>query len=432
MKRIYNYLFCLLIVGAATSCLDKYSEELLMNSPVYLDYTTLRSSVKQSNPRDLVHPGKICFKDQSLFVVEYSEGIHLIDLSDPANPQNKAFIEVPGCIDIAINDHFLYADSYVDLVVIDLSDINHPVEKTRLQDVFPYTVPVADNQTIPYTAVDQSKGVVISWEAKKEKHSIDASSYPPYPIYYNTASTWTLDEGAYSGLATSNAGTSGASGASFGKSGSMARFGLYDKYLYAVNNYTLYMFNVENAGAPVKDGSLSVGSVETLFVYDAHLFFGTPNGMMVYDIAIPNTPVYVQSYWHITSCDPVVVQDGYAYITLRTGTNCQNNAVNRLDIIQCSGDYSQFDLVNSVPMTQPYGLGIDGNRLFVCDAGLKVYDTSDKTQLRMLASFPNIQTYDVIPADGYLFMVGDDGFYLYDYSDISNIHVIGHIPVVKQ
>jgi hypothetical protein len=221
-------------------------------------------------------------------------------------------------------------------------------------------------------------------------------------------------------------------GSSFGKSGSMARFGLYDQYLYIINSYMLYLFDVENANTPVKAGTESIGSAETLFVYDNHLFFGTTSGMMIYSLSVPNTPAYVQSFWHATGCDPVVVQDGYAYVTIRSGTACRSTAVNRLDIIKCSSDYQQFDLVNSYNMTQPYGLGIENNILFVCDAGLKVYDVTDKSQIQLLASFPNIQTYDVIPADGYLFMIGDDGFSLYDYSDIHNIRAVGHIPVAKQ
>jgi len=410
--------------------LDKYSEELMLNVPVYMDYATLRSSVKQSNAQELVQPGKICFKDQYLLIVEYQKGIHVIDISSPSNPQNKLFIEVPGCVDIAVKDNALYADSYTDLVTIDLSDISHPKEANRVKDVFPYLVPAAENQNISYAPIDQEKGVVIAWEAKREKRNLERSYYPTYPSYLDYAK---VSDGGYYGYATSNTVASGGTGSSFGKSGSMARFGLYDQYLYIVNNYMLYMFDVENAKAPVKAGSQYLnGNVETLFVYDDHLFFGTTNGMLIYSLSVPNTPVYLQTYWHITSCDPVVVQDGYAYITLRTGTNCQNNSINRLDIVKYSDDYQQFDLVNSYNMTQPFGLGIDGNLLFVCDAGLKVYDVTVKEQIRLLSSFPNIQSYDVIPADGYLFMIGDDGFYLYDYSDIQNIRAIGHIPVVKQ
>ena len=436
MKNFFIYLFCLTAILSVSSCMDKYSEELSLNTPVYLDYETLRSSVKQTTSRDLMRPGKIGFKDQYLFVVEYREGIHVIDVSNPSNPQNKVFIEVPGCVDIALKDNVLYADSYVDLVAIDLSDINHPKEKNRLKDVLPYTVPIAENENLPYTQVEKEKGVVVAWETMREKHGLERRYYPhpQYPLYADYAYN-KLDAGGYFGLASSNGGASGGIGASFGKSGSMARFGLFDKYLYVVDNNMLYMFDVDNADIPVKSGSQYLnGSVETIFVYDNHLFFGTPTGMLVYSLSVPNTPVYVQSFSHITACDPVVVQDGYAYVTLRAGTDCRNTSVNRLDIIKCSDDYKQLDLINSYDMTQPYGLGIDDNILFLCDgnAGLKIYDATVKEQIRMLTSFPDIQTYDVIPAGGYLFMIGNDGFYLYDYSNIYNIRILGHIPVVKK
>jgi len=409
--------------------MDKYSVEMMMNVPVYMDYSTLRSSVKQSQSRELVNPGKICFKDRYLLIVEYREGVHVIDVSDPANPQNKVFIEIPGCVDIAVKDNALYADSYVDLVTIDLSDMGNPKEISRLKDVFPYTIPTAEDETLPYAGVEQEKGVVISWQAKKEKQELENRYYPQYPIYGFYTNSLSDKSAGFALSAT----TTGTSAASFGKNGSMARFGLYDRYLYVVNNYLLYMFDVENANTPVNAGTQALnGNMETLFVYDDHLFFGTPNGMMVYSLSVPLSPVYVQNFWHVTACDPVVVQDGYAYITLRSGNGCQSTTVNRLDIVKCSDDYKQFDLVYSLNMAQPYGLGIDGNLLFVCDngyTGLKVFDVTVKEQIRLLASFPDIQTYDVIPADGYLFMIGNDGFYLYDYSDINHIHQIGQIPV---
>jgi len=429
MKNIYFYLLSLASVLCLSSCMDKYSEELMLNTPVYLDYATLRSSVKSAQAQDLVKPGKICFKDQYLYIVEYGKGIHAIDVSDPANPRNKTFIDVPGCVDIAVKDNFLYADSYVDLVTIDISDINQPKEVNRLKDVFPYTVPTPENVNIPYASVDQAKGVVVSWEAKRQKRDLQQNYYPSYPTFDYGVNSWSLSTGKSAYVLGGTGST-----AVFGKSGSMARFGLYDKYLYIVNNYILYMIDVEDAGSPIQAGSLSVGNVETLFVYDGYMFFGTPSGMSVYSLSVPNSPYSVGNFWHVTSCDPVVIQDGYAYITLRSGTSCNNTTVNRLDIVKCSDDYKQFSLVNSQNLTEPYGLGIDKNVLFVCDgsSGLKVYDVTDKTQLSLLNTFKNIQTYDVIPVGGYLFMTGNDGFYLYDYSNINNIRQIGHIPVVKQ
>jgi hypothetical protein len=65
------------------------------------------------------------------------------------------------------------------------------------------------------------------------------------------------------------------------------------------------------------------------------------------------------------------------------------------------------------------------------DAGLKVYDVTDKRHIddHLIARFSTINTYDVIPVSGYLFMIGDDGFYQYDYSDLNDIRQVSFIPV---
>ena len=49
-----------------------------------------------------------------------------------------------------------------------------------------------------------------------------------------------------------------------------------------------------------------------------------------------------------------------------------------------------------------------------------------------IAHFKEIKTYDVIPLNKFLFMIGDDGFYLYDYDNLQDIKLSGSIPVKKQ
>jgi hypothetical protein len=171
-----------------------------------------------------------------------------------------------------------------------------------------------------------------------------------------------------------------------------------------------------------------------MFIYDGHMFFGTRSGMQIFSLEVPTVPTYIGSFWHVTSCDPVVISDGFAYITLRGGTRCGSD-VNRLDVLKLSENYTENQLLASYPLNGPYGLGIDDQTLFICDgdAGLKVYDVADKTHIddHQIASFSNINTFDVIPFNDFLFMIGDDGFYQYDYSDLQNIHQISFIPVVK-
>jgi hypothetical protein len=77
------------------------------------------------------------------------------------------------------------------------------------------------------------------------------------------------------------------------------------------------------------------------------------------------------------------------------------------------------ELAISYPMDGPYGLGIKGEKLFVCDgdSGLKVYDKTDINDLKQLNHFEDIVTFDVIPLENQLIMVGDEVLYQYEYLD---------------
>lgn len=424
MKTI-NIISLLLLFVFFNSCMDEYTEVFTANSPIYLSYDDLRNAVKSTSATDLKNPGKIYFKDGYIFVNEEMKGIHIIDNRDPHSPQNLKFIEIPGNVDIAVKNNILYADSYIDLVAIDISDISNPKEVNRVKDVFPYLTPPPANTDYRLASVDKEKGVVIDWEIKKVRQEIE---YHYYPYYFSFGAEKMMDSN-YGG------GAAPATGNSFGVGGSMARFGLYDDYLYAVDNATLFMFDVKTPEKPKDIGKQNVGwDIETMFIYDKHMFLGTRSGMQIFSLKVPTLLNYIGSFWHVTSCDPVVISDGYAYITLRGGNVCGSNT-NRLDVLKLSDDYKNNELLASYPLTGPYGLGIDDQTLFVCDGddGLKVYDTEDKMNIddHQIARFANIKTFDVIPFEGYLFLIGDDGFYQYDYSNLQNIQQISFIPVAK-
>lgn len=420
LKTIFS--IALLLIGLS-SCMDEYTEEFTANKPIYLSYEKLRTAVKFSAARDLVNPGKIYFKDGYLFINEEFEGVHVIDNSNPEAPTNIGFIEIPGNVDLAIKENVLYADSYVDLVAIDISNINQPAEVGRVERILPYTLPTHDNK-YRIADVDEEKGVVIDWEITTVRQEME---YHYYPYYFTAKYDYAMMDGAVS---------SPGAGTTFGIGGSMARFGMYDNYLYVVDQSNLHILDITETDNPKDIGKQNVGwDVETMFIYDDHMFFGTQSGMRIFSLEVATVPTYVSDFWHITSCDPVVISDGYAYITLRGGNDC-GSTVNRLDVLQLSSDYVDNTLVGSYPLHGPYGLGIDDEVLFVCDgdAGLKVYDVSDKTQINdhMISSFPGINAFDVIPFEDYLFMIGDDGFYQYDYSDLQNIRQVSFIPVLLE
>jgi len=86
-------------------------------------------------------------------------------------------------------------------------------------------------------------------------------------------------------------------------------------------------------------------------------------------------------------------------------------------------------------MTNPHGLGKDGDLLFLCDgsSGLKIYDASDPKLItnNLIYSYPDIIAYDVIPISNVLVLIGADGMFQYGYSDVKNIKLLSTIPVVK-
>lgn len=201
-----------------------------------------------------------------------------------------------------------------------------------------------------------------------------------------------------------------------GTGGSMARFAIVGDYLYTVDEWDLKLFNVSTATDPtlVKDIYIGFG-IETIFPQDNRLFIGSEIGMYIYDISFPENPYRISSYSHIYSCDPVVVEGDFVYVTLHTsGSRCGRNS-NELQIVDIS-DPSHPYMVNSYQMINPLGLGVDGKSLFVCDDGLKVYSISNGYDLQLEHYF-NINAYDVIPSNGLLMITGSDGFYQYSYAN---------------
>lgn len=418
MKTKIVPIFLFFIIAAG--CEETVYHEFKGNAPVYMSYETLRSSVTTEPGRELKHPGKIYFKDNYIFIIENLEGIHVYDNSNPSAPVHKAFVRVPGAIDISIAGYIIYVDSYVDLVVLDAENINNIHEAGRVKDAFPYVIPETGND-LPVGSVDQEKGVVTGYDVKMIREKVQIN-YPVYPVYYDGYMELANRGGIYSGV----------SGSGVGIGGSMARFGIKDNVLYAVDKSMINVFDISDRVKPKKFSSSNAWSgVETMFLTSKYMFLGTTTGVAIFDISIPLNPQYVSFYNHFRSCDPVVVDGDIAYCTLRTGTTCGGTA-NRLDVVDIDPVKSPV-LLQTYSMTNPYGLAKDGNLLFVCDGtdGLKIYDATDymKITQNLLYTYPSLKAYDAIPLGSVLAMIGDDGLYQYDYSDPANIHLISHIGV---
>ena len=433
LGRIAFSCFSLVLLVALSRCTDQVeaTRRYTKVTPVYETTEALRQAVSVMPARAIEGTGKIYAHNGYLFLNQPSEGIHIIDNSDPANPRTISFVNIPGNFDLAAQGDILYADSYIDLLALDISDPQNVTVTKRVENVFPRY-----NSYGFYP--DDERGIVTSWieEEVVEVYEGDLSNYNPYGVH---SGAFFFEDGL---LMNSTAQADFRSSADVpvlnqssevvGKAGSLARFAASNGHLYAVDDQNMQVFDITQSADPVPGNELTIGFlIETIFPYKDKLFIGSQSEMFIYDNANPANPAFVSSFSRATSCDPVVANDTLAYVTLRSGNTCQGTQ-NQLDVLDIRDVYNPW-LMMSYQMENPHGLGIDANVLFLAEGehGLKVFDTSDSYAIdqHLLAHFEDIHAYDVIPLNGVLIVIADDGIYQYDYADLNDIRLLSKLTV---
>src|SRR6266852_9400195 len=127
MKReirfIRKFHIPVLLVFLFSGCMkDKVTRTYKISTPIYEVLTTFRQSVKSQSPTTIENAGKLTVIGKYIFLSEPLKGIHIIDNSNPSEPKNVSFINIPGNEDMAVKGNTLYADAFGDLVSFDISD----------------------------------------------------------------------------------------------------------------------------------------------------------------------------------------------------------------------------------------------------------------------------------------------------------------------
>ena len=365
--------------------------------PIVKPIEEFRAMVKISEPRAITEAGKIYTYGDYVFINDDQKGVHIIDNTDHRNPIKIKFLEIPLNTDIAVKDNMLFANSAMDLVVFDLSDMNNIKEEGRMKNVFPN-----HNSRIPANAT-----FVDSDNFNSETDVVMGYLMETRKIEMANEAVW--GDAFFSNSDANSAGGSGTGG-------SLARFNINEDYLYVVDQNKLSVFNIAGLRNPELIKSEWVGrDIETIFYKENHLYLGSSSGMYIYSLEDPAAPQLKSMFSHILGCDPVVVKDDIAYVTIRGGNAC-GQEWSQLDVIDVA-DKSNPQLMKSYEMENPYGLGVKDDWLFVCDgtAGLKIYDTKNTPNLELTDHFQDINTYDVIPLEEVLLMVGDNTLFQYTY-----------------
>ncbi|GAB3734142.1 LVIVD repeat-containing protein [Spirosoma lituiforme] len=426
MKSNRLLLFFTLPFLSLAGCTDNCQEIRTYRrySPVSFTASQLRQGIQVVPPQALVNPGKIYTKDQYLFINELKEGIHIIDNRNPSAPTPVAFVRIPGNGDMAIRNNILYADSYMDLVTFDISNPSSIQAINRVQNVFP-------NGSFEggWWSFDNANQMVYDQKVSYVTETTDTNCEEG--VNPNRGG-WVTN--TFFNAQASSAGSDKASGSSTtnGVAGSMARFALYSDYLYTVNQSTMQLFDIKNPAQPKVGNAIQMGwGIETIFPYKDKLFIGSQTGMFIYDNANPEKPQRLSVFQHARVCDPVVVHENLAYVTLRSGNQC-GGFTNQLDVVDVS-DLTNPRLLKSYPMRNPHGLGVSYPNLFICEGvyGLKSLDVADAMNVNELQHIENLNAYDVIPLEKSLLLIGKDGFYQFDASNPRQLRPLSHIPISR-
>ena len=416
-----THLLFLLVATWLTGCTDKCEQTRTFRryTPVTLTVQQVRAGVRVEAVQALHKPGKIYTKGGFLFINELKEGIHIIDNRNPALPQPIAFLRIPGNGDMAVRNNILYADSYMDLVAFDISNPAQPREVSRVESVFSngqfeggwWNI---NAQTL--TLSDQR----VEYVTETIKTDCDGSS----------PGSWASCPGCDRATLSFSSIQLASQPNNNGTAGSMARFALYNNFLYTVGQSDMQLFDIENAAKPSAKSRISLGSgIETIFPYKDKLFIGSQTGMFIYDNSNPANPVRLSVFQHARVCDPVVVDGDIAYVTLRNGTAC-SGYTNQLDVVDIS-NLSSPTLLKSYPMQNPHGLGVDFPNLFICEGafGLKSFDASSPLNIKQLSQITGQDAYDVIPLNKTLLMIGKDGLYQFDYTNPAQLRQVSKLSV---
>lgn len=415
-----HLLLLLLVLVAFVSCTDDFGKTTVTYekaTAIYGDLEELRNQPLFTSPREISDPGKIFIGDQYILIGEETEGIHVFDNTNPENPTNLGFIQIFGNREFFLDGNNLYAESVYDMVKIDLTNIRQPQLVNRVTDVF------AQPQLN-----DRGESIIgFNYEEVTEEYSIN----DPDLLWLGEGNEIFFFDFANQLIPPSAVPTSFA-GNSNNSIGTVNRIAAHDGFAYAISRSELSIFDATGAFELIAKQNIS-WDMETVYPLENKLFIGTRNSMEVFDITNPLSPQLEGTYFHETSCDPVLpINATTAYVTLRTGdfSECPGDT-NELLVLDVTSGWDTRELQN-FEMASPYGMSLVGNRLYVGEGanGLSVFDASDIRNLSFIERDVTVEAYDIIPhpsrADVIL-IAGPAGFSQYRIGEAEEFFLISNL-----
>lgn len=382
MNKISIFIFAITAISlvSCTEDLGKTTVEYEKAEAVYGDLNALRSTPLISDAKTIVDPGKVYVSADLLLIGEEGEGIHVFDNTDPEAPRELYFINIPQNREFYVTNDKIYAETLYDVIKIDISNRQAPVLESRVENAF----------AEPYTNANGEALIGFTFTPVKETLDRSSSVFSLVngedPIYFDYQNKLI----PRSNVPASFAGSSGSS------IGTVNRIAHTNDHMYIIGNSVIYTFKDDGQLEKLNEDHIG-WNMETIYPRENTLFIGTQNSMEILSISDPANPSIVGVFSHATSCDPVLPTDDTAYVTLRSGNECDGN-VDALSAVNIENLTAPF-AIQDIEMESPYGMTIIDDLLYVGEGenGLKTFKILSDDTLELVDHDRSIQAYDVIP-----------------------------------
>jgi hypothetical protein len=329
------------------------------------------------------NPVNMYVNDTLLLVADKVAGIQVYSVRDKQNPRHLAAIPLQGVGGMAMKNSVIYANSGYSILALTLRP-DHSFDTVKVI----YKSPYVDHPVMVDDVV------------------------APFPFF------------SCNRVMPMAAGDAG----HFNGGGSYATFAVIDTFLYYIDDWNLVTMSISSPTEPLEIARANIGwSIETLYPTEKYLFIGGTRGMYVMDRRDPARPFMIGCLQHFKACDPVVVHDSVAYVTLRSGNNC-GDARDVLLTVSIA-DPAQPRLLSEYSVPTPYGLAVRDTLLYVAkgENGYGLFNVRNPWNVDHQRTWASFSVKDFIWAGCVMYVMGFDHVTIVDVKDPMNPAVVSTI-----
>jgi hypothetical protein len=399
----------LFLIASCTTEIGKTTVTYIKATPVYKTPSEVRNQPLNTSEGVIENIGKVFVGEDYLLIGDENTGIHVIDNSDPNNPSEINFLNIPGNYDFYVEGNTLFANNYFDLVKLDMQNMS------SAQIVSRNTSALIKEESIKFGPGNEET-ILVGFEFERVTEEVDHDtriwdfiSEGQSTIYFDYADQVIPP----SSIPVSFVGNSS------GSRGTTNRLAVKNDQLYILTNGGIDQYNsgLEEVGSY----NIWEPGLETIFERNNHIYVGSQQAMTVFKVNDQNLELK-GNFRHQASCDPVLpISEDIAYVTTRSGGQCPGED-NVLYVVDTDLESGSFVEAQRISMSNPFGMALIGNLLFVAEGefGLTVLDATDHDNLRIIKRHRDLTVYDVLahPSDpDILFIANDDSIEQYQISN---------------